>query len=152
LGGTTVKINRNHLEGAPGLRIGIVPAGGGGSDAIVKDDNKNLIVCPLPHDHDFMQLFYEGWRVIKAFIQSQANMPREVLLPNPAEREVAQMLVDRREFPVVDVIDALSVFSQPKLLETDDKQVQAQVLSSGPAVNTDMVVAPTPLQLDLFDH
>jgi hypothetical protein len=149
---TTVKINRNHLEGAPGLRIGIVPAGEGASDAIVKDESKNLIICPLHHDRNFMQIFYEGWRVVQAFIKAQARVPKEVVLPSPAEREVARILEQRQDFPVVDVIDALGVFSQPGLLVTDDKQVQAQILSSGQTANTDMVVAPTPLQLDLFDH
>ena len=99
-----------------------------------------------------MQIFYEGWRVVQAFIKAQARVPKEVVLPSPAEREVARILEQRRDFPVVDVIDALGVFSQPGLLVTDDKQVQAQILSSGQTANTDMVVAPTPLQLDLFDH
>lgn len=108
---TTVKINRNHLEGAPGLRIGIVPAGEGASDAIVKDESKNLIICPLHHDRNFMQIFYEGWRVVQAFIKAQARVPKEVVLPSPAEREVARILEQRRDFPVVDVIDALGVFS-----------------------------------------
>jgi hypothetical protein len=47
---TTVKINQTQLEGALGLRIGIVPAREGRGDIIRRDDAKNLIVCPLPHD------------------------------------------------------------------------------------------------------
>ena len=35
--GTTLKINSKHLEGAKGLRVGIVPATQGGSDKIYKD-------------------------------------------------------------------------------------------------------------------
>src|SRR5262249_55188932 len=122
---TTVKINRNHLEGAPGLRIGIIPAGEGPSDAVVKDDSKNLIICSLLHDRNFMQIFYEGWRVVQAFIKAQARVPKAVLLPGPEEREVARILEERRDFPVVDVIEALGVFSQPGLLVTDDKRVQS---------------------------
>ncbi|MGH8704837.1 MAG: hypothetical protein ACREUO_05370, partial [Burkholderiales bacterium] len=47
---TTVKINPSQLEGARGLRIGIVPARGGREDLIRRDDAKNLVICPLPHD------------------------------------------------------------------------------------------------------
>src|SRR5207244_2060582 len=43
--GTTLKINRSQLEGAKGLRLGIVPASQGESDAVVKDDSKNLVIC-----------------------------------------------------------------------------------------------------------
>jgi hypothetical protein len=57
---TTVKINTSHLEGAAGLRIGIVPIKSGTSDKVRKDESKNLIICPLHHDGDFMQTFYEG--------------------------------------------------------------------------------------------
>lgn len=57
---TTVKINPAQLEGAPGLRIGIVPAREGSDDSIRRDEMRNLIVCPLPYDHAFMEIFYEG--------------------------------------------------------------------------------------------
>ena len=53
--GTTVKINPRNLEGANGLRVGIVPAAEGRSDAIVRDEKKNLVVCPLPYDGSFMK-------------------------------------------------------------------------------------------------
>jgi len=52
--GTTVKINRDHLEAAPGLRIAVVPSLSGQSDAITKDGQRNLVLCPMPHDASFM--------------------------------------------------------------------------------------------------
>lgn len=55
--GTTVKINQTQLEAANGLRVGIVPASQGASDKIKKDDRKNLIICPLPYDQSFMEVF-----------------------------------------------------------------------------------------------
>src|SRR2546426_7363114 len=36
--------------------IGIVPAHEGESDAVTRDDSKNLVVCPLPYDRSFMQV------------------------------------------------------------------------------------------------
>jgi hypothetical protein len=138
--GTTVKVNSNQLEGAAGLRIGIVPTKQGRADKVHKDDSKNLVICPLQHDQDFMQTFYESFRIVQAFLEADANVPKEVLLPRPAYREVARILAERRDFPVVDVIEALEVFAQPELLMTDDKRVGAQVLRGH--ANTEMLIAP----------
>jgi hypothetical protein len=88
-----------------------------------------------------MQTFYEGWQIVQAVIASDAHEPREVMLRRPAHREVARMLADRREYPVRDVIDALRVFAQPELLETDDKQVGVEEISKAEAI-TDAIVAP----------
>ena len=56
--GTSLKINPTQLEGARGLRIGIVPAMQGKSDKVYLDDKKNIMVCPIPYDGSFMELFY----------------------------------------------------------------------------------------------
>lgn len=137
---TTVKINPTQLEGAAGLRIGIVPTRSGSSDKVRRDESKNLVICPLHHDQDFMQTFYEGWRIIQAFIESDGEMPKEVLLPTPVHREVARILVERRDFPVVDVVGAIATFSQPELLATESRQVGTRTLRG--QSNTDLVIAP----------
>lgn len=140
---TTVKINPTQLEGAQGLRIGIVPARGGAEDDIRRDDRRNLIICPLPHDHGFMEVFYEGWSVVQQFITADARVPREVYLPRHAGRQVALFLAERREFPVVDVIDALKPLSQPELLKTEAQA--AQLVSrreTNPEVETGALVTP----------
>lgn len=139
---TSVKINPSQLEGAAGLRIGIVPTKQGRSDAVRRDDAKNLVICPLHHDEDFMQIFYEGWRIVQAFISADANIPREVMLPSPAEREVARILFQRREFGVLEVIDAISAFGQPELLSTTNRQAEMLSLQGDP--QTDLLVAPMP--------
>lgn len=140
---TTVKINERQLEGARGLRIGIVPMHEGSNDAIRRDDDKNLIVCPLPHDGSFMQVFYQGWGVVQQFIAADGHIPREVALPRPAERQVARYLEDRRNFPVVDVLGALVPLSQPQLLRTEEQD--AELVSrreETPEVETGAVIAP----------
>ncbi len=53
--GTSVKINPDRLEAAPGLRIALVPSAAGRADAIRHDEAKNLIVCPMPYDGSFMR-------------------------------------------------------------------------------------------------
>jgi hypothetical protein len=114
-----------------------------------KDENKNLIICPLHHDEDFMQTFYEGWRIVQAFIDADANLPKEVTLPRPTHREVARILVERREYPVLDVVEAIGAFSQPGLLITDAKQVDTKTLAGH--ANTNLVVAPLSREPGLFD-
>lgn len=141
--GTTVKINSKALVGAQGLRIGIVPSLSGNSDKVVKDDTKNLVICPLHHDGQFMEVFYDAWNIVLAFLSADAQIPKEVVLPNPAHREVARQLQQRREFPVLDVIEALKVFAQPDLLETASKQAGLQTLAPGDDL-ANMVVAPLP--------
>jgi len=121
---TTIKINAQHLEGARGLRIGIVPTREGTTDLIRMDDRNNLIVCPLPYDGGFMEIFYSGWQIVQQFIGADARVPREVFLPRQIDRHVARLLEDRREFNVVDVIEALGSLSQPELLVTDARPAE----------------------------
>lgn len=134
--GTSVKINASDLEGAAGLRIGIIPTRAGRSDKVRLDSDRSLVVCPLHHDGDFMQVFYEGWRVVQAFLDADAKLPKEVVLPRPVHREVCRILEERREYPVVDVIEALKVFSQPELLDTDTRQVSLEEIKGGASTST----------------
>ncbi len=138
--GTSVKINPAQLEGAAGLRVGIVPTRQGQSDKIRLDEGRGLVICPLHHDADFMQVFYEGWRVVQAFLSSDAELPREALLPRPIDREVCRILEERREFPVVEVVEALSIFSQPELIATDTEQVSLEIVKGNTETST--LVAP----------
>lgn len=140
--GTTLKINSSQLEGARGLRIGIVPASQGRSDKITVDDRKNLIVCPIPYDGSFMELFYTAWGIIQQFIAADANMPSEVYLPIPADRQAVRELVSRREFPVVDVIAALEPLSQTDLTMSAVKDVTANVEREGDHLLNSAIIAP----------
>lgn len=140
---TTVKINASQIEGARGLRIGIVPMRGGRDDTIRKDDNKNLIICPLPHDGSFMEVFYQGWGVVQQFIAADARVPKEAYLPRQVDRQVAKYLEDRRTFPVVDVIAALLPLSQPHLLRTEEQEAELISRRENPQeMETGAIVAP----------
>lgn len=139
--GTSVKINPRTLESANGLRVGIVPSGEGKSDRIRKDDAKNLIVCPLPYDGSFMEAFYNAWNLIQQFFAADAKVPREVALPNTAHRQVARWLEERRNYPVLEVVDVMRAISQPELLTTDE--TDAPVISkSTEKSNTDSIISP----------
>jgi hypothetical protein len=103
------------------------------------------MVCPLPYDGAFVETFYKAWELVVQFIAADAQVPREVALPMPAARQVARMLAERRDFPVLDVIEALGPLAQPDLLETTT--TAAVLLPSGrqtASINTSSVVAPIP--------
>lgn len=143
--GTTVKINPTALEGAEGLRIGIVPAQYGRSDLITFDQRRNLVVCPLPYDGSFMEIFYKSWGIVSQFCNADALMPREANLPEPLHRLVTQELVSRREFGVLEVIQALTPLSQPHLLVPQSNTVSVQGMD-GNVVGavTDSIISPIP--------
>lgn len=145
--GSTVKINQRDLEPAKGLRVGIIPISQGKTDKVRIDEQKNLIICPIPYDQSFMELFYTGWRVVQQFIFAHGHMPKEVALPNPAERQVAKELVDRIEFPVVDVIEVLEAQSQHNLLESNSSShsIESEI---GGSQRIQTLIAPQP---SLFD-
>jgi hypothetical protein len=143
--GTTLKINRTLLEGAPGLRLGIVPAAQGESDAIELDVARNLVICPLPYDQSFMQVFYEGWEVVMQFLAADAKVPKEVYLPRPPSRQVARYLESRRDGTVLEVIDALGPLSQPKLLRTQENVASIVETRTTSTVTTTALMAPIPL-------
>lgn len=129
--GTTVKINKASLQAARGLRLAIIPSEQGQRDAIYVDEMKNLIVVPMPYDAAFMEVFYSGWETVVMFCQRRAEMPTPVELHRPAQRMVARALVDRREYPVVEVVDALGAFAQPYLLQTKPAQLNLDLYREG---------------------
>jgi hypothetical protein len=113
--GTTLKINPADLEAAPGLRIGVYPERKKG-EAPGRDEAKNLILCPLPYNAGFMELFYSSFGIMKQVTKADAQMPSAVALYHSADRYVAGELVGRRGFPILEVIDGLAAMAQPGLL------------------------------------
>lgn len=144
--GTTVKINRNTLETAAGLRVGIIPTQAGVSDAVMRDDQRNLVICPLPHDYSFMQTFYEGLRIVQALCATDFQTPSEALLPSPSHREVARIWVERRNLPVIEVVEAVATFAQPHLLQTEGEIVSSVSLDrTALPPETSTAISPFPL-------
>jgi hypothetical protein len=143
--GTSVKINPKQLEGANGLRVGIVPSTQGKSDRISRDDSKNLIICPLPYDASFMEVFYNGWGIVQQFLQADANVPKEHALPTPAHRQVARELASRREFPVLAVVEALDAIAQPHLLTNTNATVSLSQTRVETTKVSETLIAPISL-------
>src|SRR5215475_3925612 len=145
--GTTVKINPAQLEPAKGLRVAIVPSMAGRCDGIRLDEQRNLVICPMPHDGSFMQVFYEGWRIVQALCERDFKMPREVDIPNPTHREVARIFVERRDFPIVEVIEATRKFAQPDLLVMSTESVPNVPFATTLVPGTSTVITPFPRTL-----
>lgn len=142
--GTTVKIQARDLAPAKGLRIGIHPLKEGESDLPRKDPRSdNLVLCPLLHDGSFMELFYRAWVLMTAFLAADAKLPKEVDLPEGPRRLVARELAERREFPVVGIIDWLKQLEQPELLETTARDTDIEI-TRGDDVELEAVMAPVP--------
>jgi hypothetical protein len=74
-------------------------------------------------------------------------MPREVDIPNPLHREVARMYVERRNFPIADVIQATRKFAQPELLTTSKETVPNVPFATTVPPGTSTVISPFPLIL-----
>jgi len=139
--GTTVKINPNQLEAARGLRLAIVPSKQGRSDKIVKHDMKNLIVCPIPYDQSFMEVFYQAWMIVKQFLLADSKIPREALLPRGADRQVCKFLQERRAYPVFEVLEGMQVISQPNFLNIEEKVVPIDIGNSND-IKINKIIAP----------
>lgn len=114
---TTLKINAQDLEADAGIRIGIYPERTTG-ESPSRDEGKNLILCPVPYNAGFMELFYESFIIVKQLLHADGKLPKPVELPRSDDRQVASELVDRGTFPILDVVEALKPIAQPDLLES----------------------------------
>jgi len=140
--GAGVHADPSPLGAAKAPRIAIVPSVAGHSDAIRLDEQKNLVICPLPHDGSFIQIFHEGWRIVQAMCASNFEMPSPSDIPGPLQREVARIFVERREFPIVDVIDAIRKFAQPELLTSSTEVVSNVPFGTTAAPATSTMITP----------
>jgi hypothetical protein len=137
-----VHTNPSTLAGAKAPRIVIVPRLPGHSDAVRLDDQKNIVICPVPHDGSFIRIFREGWRIVQALCSRNFEMPRDSDIPNPLHREVARIFVERREFPIVDVLEAIRKFAQPGLLTTSTETVSNVPFGTTAAPATSTIITP----------
>jgi hypothetical protein len=93
-----------------------------------------------------MQTFHEGWRIAQALCESDFKTPKDVDLPIPVQREAAKIFVERRDFPIGEVIAATDKFSQPHLLDTKTENVATAPLRVENVPGTRTVVRPFPLE------
>lgn len=127
--GTTLKVNREDLRPAPGLRLGVFPSNTRQGPS--QDEARNLIYCPLPYRGDFMVLFSASFQIAKQLMHANGHMPQPPALVYEDDLAVAEWLSVRRSFPVMAILEALHPLLQPGLLraaqsdETVGESVQA---------------------------
>ncbi len=131
--GTTLKVNREDLKAAPGLRVGVFPSRL--KEGPWKDADKNLIFCPLPYRSDFMVLFGASFQIAKQLMHSKGLMPKAPALIYEDDLTVAEWLSSRRQYSVMDILTALHPLMQPGLLKTarsDDSVAASNVETFAP--------------------
>jgi hypothetical protein len=147
---TSVNAGLADLPPGPGPRIAIMPwsngsnGSNGHSDAVRLADHGDVAICPVPQDGSFVQIFHEGWRIVQLLCARDFEMPGPDDVPNPLHREVARIFVERREFPVVDVIEAIKKFAQPGLLTTTREVVPDVPFATTAAPATSTIITPIP--------
>lgn len=140
--GASVSINRWEVPAATAPRIAIIPSMAGHSDAVRLDEQKNIIICPVPHDGSFIQIFHEGWKIVQALCARNFEMPENSDFSNPLYREVARIFAERREFPIAEVVEATRKFAQPELLTTRPEIVPSVPFRTTVAAVTSTIITP----------
>lgn len=130
--GTTLKVNREELKPAPGLRLGVFPSKT--KEGPKKAPDKNLILCPLPYRGDFMVLFSASFQIAKQLMHSKGEMPKPPALVYEDDLAVAEWLSARRRYPVMGILEALHPLMQPGLLKggTADESIATSVQAFAP--------------------
>ena len=119
--GTTLKVNKEELQEAPGLRVGVYPAKQ--KEGPSKDSKKNMILCPLPYRGDFMELFGASFQIAKQLMHANGEMPKPPALVYEDDLTVAEWLAARRTYPLMDILEALHPLMQPGLILTATSDV-----------------------------
>ena len=127
--GTTLKINKDALKGDTGLRLGMYPEKRRG-ERIEYNERLNLIMCPIPYDGHFMEAYYKSYGIMRAIIHSDCNMPPPVLLADSGDRYIADELIKRKNFPALEISQALTVLGQPGLIATAPPTGEIQAVAS----------------------
>jgi hypothetical protein len=142
--GASVSTGWPRLSAAREPRIAVIPRVPGHSDAIRMDEQTNVVVCPVPQDGSFMRIFHDGWRIVQALCAMNFEMPTATDIPSPLHREVARIFVERREFPIDEVIEAIQKFAQPELLTTRTRAVSNVPFETTTAPATTIIITPIP--------
>jgi hypothetical protein len=138
----SLSVSQALLASSREPRIVIIPARAWHSDAVRRDEQKNIVVCPIPRDGSFMRIFYEGWKIVQALCVRNFEMPTNNEIPNPLHREVARIYAERREFPILEVVEATRKFAQPELLTTSTGIVPNVQFETTTASATSTIITP----------
>jgi hypothetical protein len=140
--GASLSIGQALLASSKEPRIVVIPSSAGCSDTVRRDEQKNIVICPIPRDGSFMHIFYEGWKIVQALCARNFEIPASSDILNPLHREVARVYAERREFPILEVVEATRKFSQPELLTTSTETVSNVRFGTTAISATSIVITP----------
>jgi hypothetical protein len=107
-------------------------------------DSDKWIGTTLKVNVSHMQVFFQAWEVVVQFIKADANVPRDHFLPRPPARQVARYLADRRQFNILEVVEALEPLAQPHLLRTAEQSATIVETRKASVETTSALIAPIP--------
>jgi hypothetical protein len=139
----SLSISQALLASSKEPRIVVIPSTAGRSDTVRRDEQKNIVVCPIPRDGSFMRIFYEGWKIVQALCARNFEISAASGdIPNPLHREVARIYAERREFPILEVVEATRKFAQPELLTTSTETVSNVQFETTAVSATSTIITP----------
>jgi hypothetical protein len=89
-----------------------------------------------------MQIFHEGWKLVQKMCALNFAMPSITDIPSPLHREVARIFAERREFPIMEVVEATRKFAQPGLLTSTTETVPNVPFGTAAAAATSTIITP----------
>jgi hypothetical protein len=137
-----VHMNPSPPKAAKAPSIAVIPSIKGNPDTIRLDEQKNVVICPVPQDGSFIKIFHEGWQIVQALCATGFEMPSESDIPSPLHREVARIFVERRDFPITEVIESIRKFAQPELLTSSTEVVPNVPFRTTAAPTTSTIITP----------
>jgi hypothetical protein len=140
--GVSVSTGQQWPAAAREPRIAVIPVTAGGSDLITLDEQNNTVLCPIPHDGSFMRIFHDGWKIVQTLCARDFEMPNDAEIPNPLHREVARIFVERREFPIIEVVEATQKFAQQELLSIRTEIVPHAPFRTTATATTSTIITP----------
>lgn len=120
----TIKSNHNHLEGGPGLRLGIVPEA---TDlrAGVRYDRRGLWLVVLPDPNGFMGLFNDAYESVAEAVLKLGKHDRGhyYYKPTAQGQRITEQLANYGNAKVVEIEHALNEAAQQDLVGVENRLV-----------------------------
>jgi len=124
----TVKSQVAHLEGGPGLRIGIVPESSKWKSGVRYDRMKGLWVVALPDPNGFMGLFNDAYALVAEAIYKlgKHTQSKYWMKPSAKAQKIQEQLEKMGRAKVVEIEHALNEAAQQDLVTVEQRLVPVQ--------------------------
>ena len=94
----TVKVNSSALVDGAGLRIGITPEAARLPAGVYQHPRKSLVLVSVPRVRGFVETFFKAEGMVRQVLGRRARTPNDLDLPDADARDLASLMVERREW------------------------------------------------------